>query len=90
VRIIRERKLLAEFPGRTEADLFLWIFDHQHDLVEQCGPGVSQERAAEHLAYRYSARPMKRVVRAAREWVTGPVCEVLLDEESDRSDARNG
>ncbi|MGD2144835.1 MAG: transcriptional regulator [Anaerolineae bacterium] len=87
VRIIRERDMLDEFPGRTEADLFLWIVDHQHDLSERCGPGVSEERAAEHLAYRYTVRPIKRLARAAREWVAGPVCGPLVDGASDGSGA---
>jgi hypothetical protein len=90
VRIIREKDMLAEFCRRTEADLFLWIVDRQHDLSEQCGPGVSEERAAEHLTHRYTAQPIKRLVRVVREWVAGPVCGPLLDEESGRSGAREG
>jgi hypothetical protein len=87
VRIIREKDMLDEFPRRTEADLFLWIVDHQHDLVERCGPGVSQERAAEHLTHRYTVQPIRRVVRAAREWVAGPACGPLVDEGSGGSGA---
>jgi hypothetical protein len=86
-RIIRETDMLADFPRRTEADLFLWIIDHQDDLVDQCGPGVSQERAAEHLTRRHSAPPIKRLMQAAREQVLGPVCRVLLAEEPDRAGA---
>jgi hypothetical protein len=82
VRIIREKGMLAEFPRRTEADLFLWIVDHQHDLVERCGPGVSEERAAEHLAHRYTVQPIRRLVWAAREWVAGPACGPLRNEGS--------
>jgi hypothetical protein len=81
VCIIRETGLLEEFPGRTEGDLFLWIVDHQHELVEQCGPGVSEERAAEHLAYRYAVQPVRRLVRAAGEKVAGPACALLVDED---------
>ena len=80
-RIIRDRGMLAEFPHRTEADLFLWIVDHQHNLVESCGPGVTQELAAEHLAYRYTIQPLRRLVRAAKEWATGPVCSMVVDPE---------
>jgi hypothetical protein len=87
VRIIREKDMLAQFPGRTEADLFLWIADHQHDLAEQCGPGVSKTRAAEHLAERHTAQPVRRMVRAAREWVAGPACGPLVDGPADGSGA---
>jgi hypothetical protein len=81
VRIIREKDILAEFPRRTEADLFLWILDHQHELAERCGPDVSQERAAEHLTQRYDVHPVKRFVQAARERVAGPACASLVDHE---------
>jgi hypothetical protein len=84
VHVIREKGVLAKFPRRTEADLFLWIVDHQQDLVERCGPGVSQERAADHLAYRHTVQLTKRVVRAAREWVAGPACPPLVEREPGR------
>lgn len=35
VNVIRESGLLEAFPGKTEADLYLWIIDHRHYLVEQ-------------------------------------------------------
>jgi hypothetical protein len=87
VRMIRERGVLAEFPHRTEADLFLWIVDHQQYLVDRCGPSVSQERAAEHLAQRYTVQPIRRLVRAARERVAGPACRLLVESEANRSGA---
>ncbi len=67
VQIIREKGILADFPGRTEADLYLWIMDHQHFLREQCGPELSTEQAAEHFAEHYTTRPLKRVWHAIRE-----------------------
>lgn len=33
--VVRESDILQEFPGRTEADLYLWVLDHQHFLHEQ-------------------------------------------------------
>jgi uncharacterized ParB-like nuclease family protein len=87
VRIVRETGLLDQFPARTEADMFLWIVDHQRDLSVQCGPGVGREAAAEHLAYRHSVQPLSRVVRAVREWVAGPACELLAYEEAAPSSA---
>jgi hypothetical protein len=66
VQIIREKSILADFPGRAEADLYLWIMDHQHYLREQCGPALSTEQAAEHFAEHYATRPLKRVLHAIR------------------------
>lgn len=37
VEVIRKSKILKEFPGKTEGDLYLWVLDHQHYLVESQG-----------------------------------------------------
>jgi hypothetical protein len=71
VHIIREKDILADFPGRTEADLYLWIMDHQHYLREQFGPEVGAEQAAEHFADHYTTRPLKRIVHAMHDLVAG-------------------
>jgi hypothetical protein len=71
VRIVREKDVLTDFPGRTEADLYLWIMDHQHYLREQFGPGVDTEQAAEHFAGHYTTRPIKRVLHAVQDLITG-------------------
>ena len=84
VHIIRKREILAQFPGRTEADLVLWIMDHQLDLIELCGPGVGTKRAAEHFADRYTAHPVKRVLRTIRDRVAGPVCDLTDERERHR------
>jgi hypothetical protein len=47
VKVIRERGILAEFPGRTEADLYLWVLDHQHFLVDRGRDLAPPEVAAE-------------------------------------------
>lgn len=33
VRVIRSSKILKDFPGKTEADLYLWVLDHQSYLA---------------------------------------------------------
>ncbi len=35
VSVIRESDILRAFPGRAEADLYLWVLDHRHYLVAQ-------------------------------------------------------
>jgi hypothetical protein len=75
VRITREQDVLADFPHRTEADLYLWIMDHQHYLRERFGPGVETERAAEHFADHYTTRPFRRIVHAVRDLLTGEEME---------------
>jgi len=71
VHITREQDVLADFPHRTEADLYLWIMDHQHYLRERFGPGVETERATEHFVDHYTTRLFRRIVHAVRDLVTG-------------------
>lgn len=48
VKVIRASKILKEFPGKTEGDLYLWTLDHQHYLAEQEGqPLQPPEEAAQ-------------------------------------------
>jgi hypothetical protein len=37
INVIRASGVLAEFPGKTEGDLYLWVLDHQHYLAESEG-----------------------------------------------------
>jgi hypothetical protein len=37
IKVIRSSKILKEFPGKTEGDLYLWTLDHQRYLAEQEG-----------------------------------------------------
>jgi hypothetical protein len=47
VKVIRKSRILKEFPGKTEGDLYLWVLDHQHYLAEQQGqPLQTPEEAA--------------------------------------------
>lgn len=57
VRVIRERKILDDFPGRTESDLYLWIIEHLWYLREAYQGEVSLEDAAEHFADAFAPQP---------------------------------
>ena len=46
VKVIRSSKILEEFPGKTEGDLYLWALDHQHYLAEQEGQPLQPPRKA--------------------------------------------
>jgi len=52
VAIIREQWLLANFPGRTEADLYVWIIKHWDFLKKKYG-AYSLSRAAEDFSRKY-------------------------------------
>jgi hypothetical protein len=48
VKVIRQSKILKEFPGKTEGDLYLWVLDHQHYLASSEGqPLRPPEEAAQ-------------------------------------------
>ncbi|HMM36976.1 MAG TPA: hypothetical protein PKA62_19905 [Thermoanaerobaculia bacterium] len=46
---IRASGVLADFPARTEADLYLFVARHLHALRERWGDGVAPARAVKHL-----------------------------------------
>ena len=37
IKVIRQSKILKEFPGKTEGDLYLWVLDHQRYLSQDEG-----------------------------------------------------
>jgi Domain of unknown function (DUF4032) len=45
VQIIEQQGILDEFPGRTAADLYLWIMDHRHYLSQEQGRPVGPRTA---------------------------------------------
>jgi len=46
VSIIRQSKLLDDFPGKTEGDLYLWTLDHQHYLYKEQGRPLQKPEIA--------------------------------------------
>jgi hypothetical protein len=52
VTIIREQWLLVNFPGRTEADLYVWIVKHWDFLKKKYG-SYSLSTAAGHFSKKY-------------------------------------
>jgi len=54
VRIIRQHKILDNFPGRTEMDLYLWIIEHRWYLAEETHQTISLETAALNFTARFS------------------------------------
>lgn len=52
VQIITQQRILDEFPGRTAADLYLWIMDHRYYLSKEQGRPVGAQTAV--LSYNHS------------------------------------
>ena len=73
IRLIQERNLLRDFPGRTETDLYLWIMEHRSALGgNKLGWEVSSESAAENLRSRFgqsTARRLPRLLHKLQNWL---------------------
>jgi len=50
IHMICEQNILEQFPGRTEADLYLWILEKQSDIKAEYDLEVSLAEAAQALA----------------------------------------
>jgi hypothetical protein len=64
VRLIREREVLEWFPGRSEADLYLWIMARRDELARRYGREVPLEEAVE--AYAEAVAPWRKVIGPLR------------------------
>ena len=49
-RVVRERELLARFPGRSAADVYLWVMANRQALEEREGQELSPASTAEFFA----------------------------------------
>jgi hypothetical protein len=72
VQIIRDARLLARFPGATEADLYVYIGHHWAELGRKYGPIFTLEEAAEDYSTQSSrsriVRLLSRSGSGVREW----------------------
>jgi hypothetical protein len=59
VEAIERHQVLRRFPGRREADLYIWIIDHQH-FLQQAGMTLSTEDAARDYTERFAPNPWWR------------------------------
>ncbi len=54
IRAIRKQEILKQFPGRTEADLYIWVSRWQQELSERYGKPIGAEEAVDEFAERGS------------------------------------
>jgi hypothetical protein len=64
INIIRDTNILKDFPGKTEADLYLWVLDHQHYLAEEEG---AQLQAPEAAARMFLEKKTKKPARSKKK-----------------------
>jgi len=66
VEVICEQNILADFPERTESDLYLWLMDHMHYLSES-QDDVNPTEAAQEFAEEFSERPLQKLLRSVAQ-----------------------
>ncbi len=66
VEVIREQNTLADFPQRTESDLYLWLMDHLHYVRESQGQ-VDPAEAVQEFAQEFSERPVQKLLRSVAQ-----------------------
>ncbi|MGQ9814360.1 MAG: DUF4032 domain-containing protein [Candidatus Roseilinea sp.] len=81
VRAIRDQDALRHFPGRTEADLYVWVSDHYHFLKETCSRDVSPDEAV--ADYEDLFRPRSPIEKA--QGVIGQVIDTIAGQGKDDS-----
>ena len=65
VKVIRERNMLRQFPGRTEADLYLWIMGHRWQMLELSGADPGPEAAAAEYVALFGRKSLAGAVESA-------------------------
>jgi len=66
VGVIRQRGILREFPGRTEADLYLWVSKHRQELENELGWRIDSDTASTDLVDQYSQKPERVISRVGK------------------------
>ena len=99
IAAIQQSGLLACFPNRTSADLYLWTMRHLAELQEEYSKWVDTRMAAADLARQHAGHPVQKAARTlkkkAQAWLgrdeVPPIIEDLLDklEEQERAEAEN-
>ncbi|MHB0857228.1 MAG: universal stress protein [Anaerolineae bacterium] len=70
VLTVRRNRVLDEFPGHTEADLYLWIIEHAYYLSQKLGQQPASLEVAKDYVRRFGKRQGRlanRMFRAVRE-----------------------
>jgi nucleotide-binding universal stress UspA family protein len=81
---IRATGVLRGFPGRTEADLYLWLSEHRGRLADDLGFALPSEAIAEHLVQALALDETERdavleSVRRRRRDAAAPAATLVED-----------
>ena len=65
--VIQKRKILADFPGSTQLDLYLWFTRHREELEKELGWQPKAVAAVSDFAERHGSAPGRVISRAGRK-----------------------
>lgn len=88
VYAIREQGILRYFPGRTEADFYVWLATHRSELQHQFNWRIEPEAAATKLASRIQVRQERQAPNIGRRILDVFVPERTRDSEDEQIFAR--
>lgn len=71
IEVIRTHKLEPRFPGRTEADLYIWVIKHWHDLKDKYGQEYSLDDAAKGYSAKFGKGPFRQFIHKLKDAVKG-------------------
>jgi hypothetical protein len=77
VEMIRQYGILSQFPGRTEADLYLWIMQHRSALQEVFGFDPGPEVATLDYTSQYGRRSFSQTVGSTAQSLVSGVRSTL-------------
>ena len=61
IDLIKEENLLSRFPGRTDADLYMWLVKHWDDLKRKYGNNFPLKEAVLDFAEKYGRSVRRRI-----------------------------
>ncbi len=71
LQIICQKEMLRDFPGRTEADLFVWVVSHQRELSEAYDYEVPLAEATDGVINQRGVRWPRRFLLGLKERLLG-------------------
>lgn len=81
IQIIQDSTLLSDFPGRTEADLFVWMSKHREGLRNKYGGYANLADLAGFMAAEFKESGVSKIARQVRRLLGEDVLPPLADSE---------
>ena len=82
VELIVDQKVLENFPGRSEADLYLWIIEYEWFLLEAYRGDYSFQSVSRQFRERFSDAPTRKLVKVLQRavWIGNQILEMERQE----------